>query len=71
LGLERLDHIRGLPYGGAAITKVTQKIYKKPSSSVGMVASAQDNLDTIKQLEFQPESWTGAINLDEDHVKLL
>lgn len=36
-----------------------------------MVASAQDNLDTIKQLEFQPESWTGAINLDEDHVKLL
>jgi hypothetical protein len=36
-----------------------------------MVASVQENLDIMKQLEFHPESWIGAINLDEDHVKLL
>jgi metal-dependent hydrolase (beta-lactamase superfamily II) len=42
LGLEHLDHIRGLPYGGAASSKLPQKHYKKPSSSLGMVASIQE-----------------------------
>ncbi len=42
LGLKCLDRICGLPYGGAAISKLPQKSYKKPSSMLGMVASVQE-----------------------------
>jgi hypothetical protein len=56
-GLECLDHIRGLPYGGAAISKPTPKV-KKPSSTHGMVASVQNSDVTSSSLELYPESWT-------------
>jgi len=59
LGLECLDRIRGLPYGGAAISKLPQKHFKKPSSSLGMVASVQDVEENKETLEFYPESWIG------------
>jgi len=72
MGLQRLDRIRGLPYGGAAILKLPQKSFKKPSSPARMVASVQEGGDgTPKNFECHPESWIGAINLNEDHVKML
>jgi hypothetical protein len=72
LGLERLDCIDGLPYGGAVISKPQPKPYKKPTSNLGMVASVQDATEGVhKSLDFHSESWIGAINLNEDHVKML
>ncbi len=71
-GLERLDGICGLPYDGAAISKPTLKPYKQPSSTLGMVASVQDgDTSSCPYLEIHSESWIGAINLDEEHVKIL
>jgi hypothetical protein len=64
--------IRGLPYGGAAISKLPPKLYKKPTSTLGMVASVQDITEGLqKKLELHSESWVGAINLSEDHIKML
>jgi len=71
-GLECLDRLRGLPYGGAAITKPTQKPYKKPSTTIGMVASVQESSVTSEtSLVLHSDPWIGAINLDETHVKIL
>jgi len=71
-GLECLDRLRGLPYGGAVITKPTQKPYKKPSTTIGMVASAQESHATSEtSLVLHSDPWIGAINLDEAHVKIL
>jgi hypothetical protein len=73
LGLERLDRLCGLPYGGAAVTKSTPKLFKKPPvSNVGMVSSVQDSDGvTSVPLELHSKAWIGAINLNEDHVKVL
>ncbi len=71
MGLERLDCICGLPYGGAAISKASSKPLKKPSSHMGMVASVQEGTELPQQKMEFAESWIGAINLDEDHVKIL
>jgi len=57
LGLECLERIRGLPYGGAAISKFPQKSYKKPSSTLGMVALVQEVNEHKKELEFHSESF--------------
>jgi len=71
LGLERLDRLRGLPYGGAAVSKPVPKIPKKPTP-LGLAASVQDDNNlSANSLMFHAESWVGAINLDEDHVKQL
>ncbi len=72
LGLERLDRLCGLPYGGAAISKVSNKIFKKPyltTTSPGLVSSVQEDIGS--PLELHSEVWVGAINLDEEHVKIL
>jgi hypothetical protein len=72
LGLERLDCLRGLPYGEAAISKASNIIFKKPpltTTSAGLVSSVQE--DVGSPLELHSEVWVGAINLDEEHVKIL
>jgi len=71
-GLKRLDRLRGLPYGGAAIAKTPPKPYKKPSTTIGVVASIQEvtaSSETLLVLHSEP--WIGAINVDEAHVKIL
>jgi len=62
-----------IPYGGAAVTKSTPKLFKKPPvSNVGMVSSVQDSDGvTSVPLELHSKAWIGAINLNEDHVKVL
>jgi hypothetical protein len=73
-GLECLDKLQGLPYGGAApLQKTTPpKVPLKKPSTVGFVAAVQDTPDPpSKNLEIHKESWVGAINLSEDHVKKL
>jgi len=70
MGLERLDRLRGLPYGGAAITKPNQKPYKKPSTTIGMVASVQESQAISETpLVLHSDPWIGATNLDEAHIK--
>jgi hypothetical protein len=74
LGLERLDKLRGLPYGGAAITpKIPSKPPpKKPTSSpLGFVTAVQEGESPNQDLTLHKESWVGAINLPEEKVKLL
>jgi hypothetical protein len=75
LGLERLDKLHGLPFGGAApSTKVLPKPPpKKPTTSpLGIVAAVQESdPPSPDSLEFHKDSWIGAINLPEDRVKLL
>jgi len=63
LGLECLDCLRGLPYGGAAVTKSTPKLIKKPPDfNVGMVSSVQDSDGvTSAPLELHSDAWIGAI----------
>jgi hypothetical protein len=73
-GLESLDELKGLPYGGAAPLQKTMlsKIASKKSSTVGFVAAVQDTpYLPSNNLETHKESWVGAINLLEDHVKKL
>jgi hypothetical protein len=39
---------------------------------MGMVTSVQEGTELLQQkMEFHSESWIGAINLDEEHVKIL
>jgi hypothetical protein len=76
-GLERLDKLKGLPYGGAApIQKPTSSktpIPSKKPNTVGFVAAATDtSLPTPDtEFEFHKESWVGTINLLETYVKQL
>jgi hypothetical protein len=74
-GLERLDKLRGLPYGGAAplippSIKPTPSgpTIPKPKANVGFVAAttptAKDaNVDSSDNLEMHKDAWVGAINL--------
>jgi hypothetical protein len=76
-GLERLDKLKGLPYGGAApIQKPTPSktpIPSKKPHTVGFVTAAADtsSLTPDTEFEFHNESWVGAINLLETYVKQL
>jgi hypothetical protein len=45
------------PLWGAAISKFPQKSYKKPSSTLGMVALVQEVNEHKKELEFHSESF--------------
>lgn len=79
-GLERLDELRSLPYGGKAISlpptsglqnkHATKHIPTKNSFNVGIVAAVQDT-DDVQVFEMHKESWVGAINLDEAHARQL
>jgi hypothetical protein len=75
LGLECLDKLCGLPYGGAATsTKALPKPPpKKPTTSpLGIVTAVQESDPPSPDgLEFHKDSWVGAINLPEDRIKLL
>jgi hypothetical protein len=75
IGLEWLDKLCGLPYGGAAITLKTSSKPppKKPNgSTVGFVVAVQDvDSSTPDNHAFHKDSWVGAINLPEAKVKLL
>jgi len=72
MGLEHLDRLYELPYGGAAIIKTPQQPFKKPSTTIGMVASVQDGTaGSETSLVLHSEPWIGAINLDEAHVKII
>jgi hypothetical protein len=74
-GLEHLDKLRGLPYGGAAITaKTPPKIpQKNPTSTPLGIVTAVHDPDTKNHdgLEMHKDAWVGAINLPKDRVKLL
>ncbi len=75
-GLECLDKLRGLPYGGVAIAKPapakpSPSIPKKPLPA-GIVAAVHDKESSdISSFDMHPEAWIGAINLSEDFVKKL
>jgi hypothetical protein len=63
MGLECLDRLHGLP---------NQKPYKKPSTTIGMVASVQESQAISETpLVLHSDPCIGAINLDEAHVKIL
>ncbi len=74
-GLERLDKMRGLPYGGAAITPkipIVKTPLPKRSTTAGFVAAVQTSMESDSSLfEMHKEAWIGAVNLSEDHVKQL
>lgn len=62
-GLECLDEMRGLPYGGVALSssitdgapKTPNKPYNKNTMAAGMVAAAQDTED-VQVIEMHKES---------------
>jgi hypothetical protein len=82
-GLEHLDKMRGLPYGGAApvtlsSTKSTPpgSTIPKPKANVGFVAAATPAakdaaVDSSDDLEMHKDAWVGAVNLPESHARLL
>jgi hypothetical protein len=74
-GLERLDKLKGLLYGGAApIQKPTpsKTPQNKKQNTVGFVAAVEDTItDPTKDFEFHKEPWVGTINLPEHFVKQL
>jgi hypothetical protein len=78
-GLECLDKLRGLPYGGggaAHSSKVTPTgklsppvpTSSKKSTSVGFVAQVQDADPDTTPLEMRKDTWASAINLLEEKV---
>jgi hypothetical protein len=75
LGLEHLDKLRGLPYGGAAsIPKIPTKPPPKKTNgtSLGIVTAVQEADSSLPDgLELHKDAWVGAINLPEDRVKQL
>jgi hypothetical protein len=82
-GLERLDKLRGLPYGGAAPTAKISPQGKSPQNQngnnpqkkttpVGFVSHVQgDGGVDSSSIEMHKDAWVGAINLSEEKVKLL
>jgi hypothetical protein len=72
-GLERLDKLKGLPYGGSApIQKPTPKPPPKKPTNLGFVAAVSGlNQDGSHTFEMHKESWVGAVNLQEDFFKQL
>jgi hypothetical protein len=79
-GLERLDKLRGLSYGGAAPSSKVQVPGKAPSNSsqqpkcttpVGFISQVQGDESNVDSPEMHKDAWIGAINLPEDKVKLL
>jgi hypothetical protein len=78
LGLERLDRLQGLPYGGADTKKspdnksskanTSDRLQPKYTKNVGIVASVVDvpGNSSSSDYEFHSETWIGAINLTEE-----
>jgi hypothetical protein len=83
LGLERLDRLQGLPYGGADTKKspdnksskanTSDRLQPKYTKNVGIVASVVDvpGNSSSSDYEFHSETWIGAINLTEEQGRKL
>jgi hypothetical protein len=56
-GLECLDELRGLPFGGAAVVKQPPKPCSKKVIKVGMVVAVEDGDSPNTALEIHSESW--------------
>ncbi len=65
--------MRGLPYGGAAITPKSTAVktpLPKCPTNLGFVAAVQTSDDaTSFPFEMHKEEWVGTVNLSEDHGK--
>ena len=71
-GLERLDKLWGLPYGGSAIVaKQSSRNFPKKPTILGTVAAVQDQDNSPTEFTMHKEPWFGAVNLPEDLVKQL
>jgi hypothetical protein len=72
-GLERLNKLKGLPYGGVApISKPSLKPNLKKSTNMGFVAVVQDDTtSSYGTFKMHKESLVGTVNLSEDFIKQL